>query len=241
MFMPDVHDDRLARKSNVARVLQCAVTALLLLLAPSRLVALETTARPVTTILIAPRADLPDPNFNGSIVLVMNTLGAAPAGVILNRPTRIRVASVFPELENLSHLDDKVYFGGPVEISVMSFVFRADAPPEHAIEVVPGIYVSMNLHLLRALLTRDKPMEGLRIFIGYAGWGPGQLEAEIDRGDWTLAPADENRIFDRKSERTWPEHEAPATSKRTGYFPSKVVGQGSVARCGDCTSAVKRF
>ena len=217
------------------------MTALLLLVPSWLRVGAESPPRPLTTIILTARADLPDPNFDGSMVLVMNSLGAAPAGVILNRPTRIPVASLFPQLDRLAPLDDKVYFGGPVEISVVSFMFRADSPHEHAIEVVAGVYLSMNRDLLQQLLMRDKPMEGLRIFIGYAGWGPGQLEAEIDRGDWTLAPADANRIFDRKSERTWPEHEAPATSKRISYLPGKVVGEGSAARCGDCASAVKLF
>ena len=213
--MPIVHDDRPVRESKAVHVLTRTLIALLLLLVPSWVAAAETSTGPLTTILITPRADLPDPNFNGSIVLVLNSLGAAPAGVILNRPTRIPVASVFPELENLARVDDKVYFGGPVETSVVSFMFQADSPPEHAIEVVAGVYLSMNRDLLRRLLSRDKPMEGLRIFIGYSGWARGQLEAEISRGDWTLAPADAAVLFDRKSERPWPEQEVPASSKRT--------------------------
>jgi putative transcriptional regulator len=208
-------DDRPVRKSKAVHLLTRTLTALLLLLVPSWLAAADTPPRTVTTVVITPRPDLPDPNFNGSIVLVMNSLGGAPAGLILNRPTRIPVARLFPELDGLSQLNDKVYFGGPVEFSVVSFMFRADSPPEHAIEVVAGVYLSMNRDLLRQLLARDRPMEGLRIFIGYSGWAPGQLETEITRGDWTLAPADVRTIFDRNGERTWPEQEVPASSKRT--------------------------
>ena len=58
-------------------------------------------------------------------------------------------------------------------------------------------------------------MEGLRIFIGYSGWAPGQLEAEIARGDWALKPADAAAIFDGKSEHTWPEQQAPDNARRT--------------------------
>src|SRR5437763_709149 len=76
-------------------------------------------------------------------------------------------------------LDDKVYFGGPVEIASVSFLFRADTPPEHATQILDGVYVSTNGELLRKLLARDKPMEGLRIFVGHSGWVLGQLEAEI--------------------------------------------------------------
>src|SRR4029453_18954475 len=79
-------------------------------------------AKPLTTILLVARAELPDPNFKDSIVLVMNHIGPSPAGVIINRPTRIPVARVFPELESWAHLDHKVYFGGPVEIQSVSFL-----------------------------------------------------------------------------------------------------------------------
>ena len=133
----------------------------------------------------------------------MNNIASAPAGLIINRPTRVAVASLFPDVERLAQMDDKVYFGGPVQIEAVSFLFRAETPPKEAIQVIDGVYLSTNAELLQKLLGREKPMEGLRIFIGYSGWGPGQLQAEIERGDWTPAPADAGAIFDRKSEHPW--------------------------------------
>ncbi len=171
-------------------------------------------AKPFTTILLVARAELPDPNFKDSVVLVMNNIGPAPAGVIINRPTTIGVSRLFSDLERLAQLDDKLYFGGPVDISSVSFLFRAETPPEHATEVLGGVYISTNRELLRKLLGREKPMEGLRIFIGYSGWSPGQLEAEIARGDWALAPAEAGVIFDRKSEHPWPGPQAPGAVHR---------------------------
>jgi putative transcriptional regulator len=162
-------------------------------------------AKPVTAILLVARAELPDSRFKNAIVLVMNNIASAPAGLIINRPTRIGISSLFPDVERLAKLENKVYFGGPVEIEAVSFLFRADTPPEHAIQVLDGVYLSTNEGLLRKLLGREKPMEGLRIFIGYSGWGPGQLQAEIERGDWTPAPADARAIFDVKPEHPWPE------------------------------------
>ena len=171
--------------------------------------------KPLTTILLVARAELPDSNFKDSVVLVMNNIGPAPAGVIINRPTRIAVSRLFPDLERLAQLDDKLYFGGPVEIASVSFLFRADTLPEHATQVLDGVYFSTNRELLRNMLGRDKPMDGLRIFIGHSAWAPGQLEAEIARGDWTLAPAETDAIFDGKSERPWPEQQTPGAVHRT--------------------------
>ncbi len=162
-------------------------------------------AKPLTAILLSARAELSDSNFKDSVVLVMNNVAPAPAGLIINRPTRLPVSELFPEVKRLVPLDDKVYFGGPVGVESVSFLFRADTPPEHSTQVLNGVYLSSDEELLHKLLGREKPMEGLRIFIGYSGWGPGQLQAEIARGDWSLAPADAHAIFDVKPGRPWPE------------------------------------
>ena len=191
-----------------------ALCAFLLLFGMSWLTAAD-NAKPLTTILLVAHTGLPDSNFKDSVVLVMNNIGPVPVGVIINRPTRIAASSLFPDLEHLAQLDDKLYFGGPVEIASVSYLFRAATPPEHATEVLDGVYLSTNRELLRKLLGRDKPMDGLRIFMGYSSWAPGQLEAEISRGDWTLAPADTDAIFDRKSEHPWPAQQTPDAAHRT--------------------------
>jgi putative transcriptional regulator len=170
--------------------------------------------KPAAAILLVARAELPDSNFKDAIVLVMNNVAPAPAGLIINRPTRIPVSKLFPDVKRLAPLDDKVYFGGPVQIESVSFLFRADTPPEGATKILDDVYLSMDGELLRKLLGRAKPMEGLRIFIGYSGWGPGQLQAEIARGDWTLAPADTQAIFDGKSEHPWPEPQTQGVGPR---------------------------
>jgi putative transcriptional regulator len=171
-------------------------------------------ARRVTAILLIGRAELPDPDFADSVVLVMNNLGPAPAGIIVNRPTHVAVAELFPDLKRLAPLHDKVYFGGPVGFESVWFLFRAATPPEQAIQAIDGVYLSANRELLLKLLGRAKPMEGLKIFLGHAGWAPGQLEAEIDRGAWNLERADPETIFNGKSEHPWPEsrHPKPGTS-----------------------------
>jgi putative transcriptional regulator len=191
-----------------------ALCASLLLLALSWPASAE-NAKPLTAILLVAQPEMLDPNFKDSVVLVMNNIAPAPAGVIINRPTSITVSSLFPDLEGLAQLDDKVYFGGPVEITTVSFLVRADAAPEGATKVLDGIYMSTNQELLRKLLGRDKPMQDLRIFIGYSGWAPGQLEAELAYGAWSLAPAEARAIFDGKSERHWPERQTPDAGHRT--------------------------
>jgi len=172
-------------------------------------------SKTLTAILVVARGELPDPNFKDSVVLVMNNLGSAPAGLIINRPTKLEVSHLFPDLERLAHVHDKLYFGGPVNLGSVWFLFRADQPREHAIQVFAGVYLSADRELLGRLLDRDKPMDGLRIYVGHSGWAPGQLEAEIARGDWTLAPAEADTVFNGKTEHTWPSQPTRDPTLRT--------------------------
>jgi len=171
-----------------------------------------TDSKPLTAILLVAKPELADPFFADSIVLVMNNLGPGPVGVIINRPTQIPVARLFPDLKRLAQVPDRVYFGGPVEFDSVWFLFRAGTPPEHAIRALDGIYLSANRELLLQLLGREKPMDGLRIYVGHSGWAPGQLEAEIARGSWSLEHAVSDAIFNGKSEHPWPTPQSPKRS-----------------------------
>jgi len=161
-------------------------------------------AKPLTAILLVAGDDLPDSDFADSVVLVMNNLAPAPVGIIINRPMPIPVSRLFPDLKRLAHMRDKVYFGGPVEFGSVWFLFRSTTLPEHAVQACDGVYLSADRKLLLQLLGRDKPMDGLRIFVGHAGWAPGQLEAEIANGAWTLKRVEPEAIFNGKSEHPWP-------------------------------------
>jgi putative transcriptional regulator len=166
--------------------------------------AAKAPANTLTAILLVAQDVVEDPNFGGSIVVVMNNLAPAPIGVIINRPTPIPVSRLFPKLKRLAQVHDKVYFGGPVEFRTVWFLFRADAPAKGAFRVCDGVYVSSSRDLLLKLLGRKNPMRGLRIFLGHAGWAPGQLQAEIEGGAWTPRRADAGSIFNPEPELPWP-------------------------------------
>jgi putative transcriptional regulator len=169
----------------------------------------NTPGKALTSILIVAEDVVSDPNFGGSIVVVMNNLGPGPVGIIINRPMPLSVARLFPKLKHLAQVRDKVYYGGPVEFGTVWYLFRAKTAPASAIRVCADVYVSSDDKLLLKLLERPKPMEGLRIFIGHAGWAPGQLEAEIQGGGWTPRRADATSIFDAKPLLPWPSGQNP--------------------------------
>jgi putative transcriptional regulator len=184
----------------------------LLLLSESSRPAFSADAKPLNAILIIARDDLPDSNFAGSIVLVMNNLAPGPVGIIINRPMPIPVSRLYPDIARLARVRDKVYFGGPVDFGSVWFLFHAVSPPEHAIKACDGVYLSADRQLLLQMLDRKKPMDGLRIFLGHAGWAPGQLEAEIERHDWKSKRAEMEAIFSGRSEHPWPPPREPAHS-----------------------------
>lgn len=160
----------------------------------------------LTAILLVARGIVSDPNFGGSIVVVMNNLGPAPIGIIINRPMPLTVARFFPKQKRLAQLHDRIYFGGPVEFDTDAvwYLFRAKTAPASAIRVCDGVYVSSDHRLLLELLHRQNPMQGLRIFVGHAGWFPGQLQAEIEAGAWTPRRADAGSIFNPRPQLPWP-------------------------------------
>lgn len=184
----------------------------LLLLSGSSSPATGPDTKPLNSILIVARDHLPDSNFADAIVLVLNNLGPGPVGIIINRPMPIPVSRLFPDNARLAQLRDKVYFGGPVDFGALWFLFRAATPPEHAIPACEGVYLSADRELLLQLLGRKNPMDNLRIYLGHAGWAPGQLEAEIERHDWTSKRAEMEAIFSGKSEYPWPAPQDPTHS-----------------------------
>ena len=172
--------------------------------------------------LLVARPDLPDPNFEDTVVLMPGTGLRGPLGVIVNRPTEVPLAKLFPDIERLAKSDDKVFFGGPVGRDMVSFVFRAASEPEEdAIEVAHGIYLSTDEGLLRKLL-RDGSSD-LRVFVGFAAWGPDQLDREIGRGDWHTLPVDGKAIFDRKPASVWPELNRRASAIQVRWSPAPLA------------------
>lgn len=203
-----------------------------------------TSARPksLTAIFLVARGALSDPFFAHSIVLVMNDLGPAPIGIIINRPTSIQVSTLFPDIKRLEHSHDKVYFGGPVGIGSLWYLFRARAPFPHAVQVLRGVYLSDDATLLVRLLERQRPMRGLRIYAGHAGWAPGQLQSEIKRGFWSLRSADPAAIFSGKSAYPWPLPRAPKRGARpvsNQHLAKTALEEPRAVRRAGCTGAVE--
>lgn len=211
--------DRSYHRARLQARLAAFAAVLVALLAP---VATAQGPREGKAILLVAGPDLRDPNFRQSVVLVSGHRGiAGPIGVIINRPATATLAQALPDIKTLEGLGDKVYFGGPVAPQALFFVFRAETPPDDAIEVAPGLYMDWDARRLKELLAREKPTEGLRVYAGHSAWAPGQLEAEVARGAWRAARPEERLIFSPKPETVWSELDRRAHATPTRFIPTR--------------------
>src|SRR5947209_18780843 len=127
-----------------------------------------------------------DPNFWRTVVLIVEHTDEGALGLVLNRPSEATVAETVPELDELLDGDDAVFLGGPVGESSVIVLGRFENPNEAALLAFADVGV------LGGGFPADDPGTGLRegrAFVGHAGWGPGQLDGELERGDWILEPA----------------------------------------------------
>lgn len=129
--------------------------------------------------------------FHQSVVYLVNYGENGALGLIVNRPTDIRLHEV---VQGAIEGSGTLYVGGPVENSTVMMLLRADEAPEHAVRVAGDVFLSSNPDVLLSQTARVDS-GSLRVYAGYAGWGAQQLDAEIARGQWLVAPAPSDAIF----------------------------------------------
>ena len=147
---------------------------------------------------------LADPNFSETVVLLLAYEPTGALGIVINRPTRVRLGSVLREVEELRDRPDPVYLGGPVAGNQLLVLIRAAQQPESSEAIFEGVYVSGSTAAVRKALGKTGKGNRVRGYAGYAGWGPGQLDREVARGDWYVTAGDATVIFEMKASAIWP-------------------------------------
>ena len=157
------------------------------------LLSTSVAAQPNALLLVA-KPDLVDPNFRESVVLVTQTDDGSTVGVILNRPT----AAKHPQT------GETLYSGGPVMREVTVALFRAEqAPQAPAFPVLKGVYLTMHPQNIEPLLAQRAA--NYRLYRGFSGWAPGQLDSEMQREGWYLLPANTELLFRKDTAGMWQE------------------------------------
>lgn len=161
----------------------------------------DTASRPAPGMFLVAAPKMRDPRFKQSVILLVEHSSEGSLGFIVNRRTDMTVTDAFPDLDQQMELRHALYFGGPVQPSRIMFVY-SDTDQIEDQKVINGVYWGTSFDNLKDILNR-KGEDSLRIFFGYAGWGPGQLEFELSLGDWQVFPASSDYIFSKDTEHLW--------------------------------------
>ncbi|MFO1463457.1 MAG: YqgE/AlgH family protein [bacterium] len=154
-------------------------------------------------ILLIAVPQLGDPNFFHGVVLLMQHDSEGAFGWVINRPTSLTLGEFaqsqgIPCHGNLAARP--VFQGGPVELE-RGWVLHRDLRLGESQELLPGLFVSGGMETLKKLLSGQE--DAFRFVLGYAGWGPGQLEAEMQEGAWITVAADPRYVFEVPPDQTW--------------------------------------
>jgi len=145
---------------------------------------------------------LADPNFARSVILLCEHGDEGSVGFILNRSTELTLGDLLPDLYTPLL---KVYQGGPVQLDTLHMLHRM--PKDFGgNEVLPGVFWGGSYEALQEAILNNayQPMD-LRLFVGYSGWSPGQLDKENEEGAWIVTDLTPELLFETEPENIWEE------------------------------------
>ena len=139
-----------------------------------------------------------DPNFFRTVVLIVEHSEEGALGLVLNRASETKVGEAVSELEALLEEDEALYIGGPVQPSSLIVLAEFEDPDAAALIAFQDVGV-----LGGAPSDEPPTIRRGRGFVGHSGWGPGQLESELEQGDWILEPAIRSDAFTATPAELW--------------------------------------
>jgi len=173
---------------------------------------------PANGLFLIAKPGLEDPNFRQTVVLVTQAPDYSTVGVIINRPTNLKLDAFLRDPAVAGRYREAVFLGGPVMQQAIVCVFRSGSPPQAAaFHVVKDVYISLHPENLRALLAGDG--RRYRLYAGFSGWAPRQLQSEMQRDGWYVLPADVDVIFRDNMEGVWQELVNRAEKRPIAWHP----------------------
>jgi putative transcriptional regulator len=155
--------------------------------------------------LLVAMPQLLDPTFHRTVVLLVEHHGAGTLGIVLNREAELSLAQICTSLGCSwgGAAEHSAGWGGPVQPATGWMLFSSPpaCDPDLIKEVSSGVYFGGTLAVLEEIARH--PPERVRFFLGYAGWGAGQLERELSEGSWILAPVTPEAVFTVPPELLW--------------------------------------
>jgi len=155
-------------------------------------------------ILLVAHPAFRDLEYRQAVLLAAPAPNGGHVGVIINRPTRRSLGSLFPEHEPSKKVVEPVYYGGPFSRGALVALVRADsAPGAGTVPLMKNLFLAFRANTIDHVI-ETTPNEA-RYFVGYVGWRPGELKGEIDRGIWSVLDADIETVFRKDTDGLWEE------------------------------------
>jgi putative AlgH/UPF0301 family transcriptional regulator len=153
--------------------------------------------------LLVAKRDAPGSDFAETVILVVRYTQGGTVGLMLNRRTEVPVSRALDGLRGASARSEPVFAGGPVELPNVLALLRTNAMPEGAEHVTGKVYMVSTGALLEKTLAKRPDPADFRVYLGYCGWAPGQLENETQKGFWRVLSGSADIVFDPEPETLW--------------------------------------
>jgi putative transcriptional regulator len=161
-------------------------------------------AAPGDTMLLVAKRQLEDPIWGSTIVLAKPIEGGGHVGFIVNKPTKMSLAELFPEHEPSKKVADPLFLGGTVNMNlVFALVEEHGSRKDGSIRIAPDIFLAYDTKAVDRIIESES--DHARFFLGLVVWRPGQLDDELDRGLWYVDQPDAKLVLRRKTDGLWEE------------------------------------
>ena len=162
------------------------------------------TAAPGDTVLLVAKRQFEDPIYGSTIVLAKPVQGGGHVGFIVNRPTKVSLAELFPDHEPSKKVADPLFLGGTVDMNlVFALVETHGARKDGAIPIAPDLFLAYDTKAVDRIIESES--DHARFFLGMVVWRPGQLDDELDRGLWYVDEPEAKLVLRRKTDGLWEE------------------------------------
>lgn len=142
-----------------------------------------------------------DPYFRRAVIYIAEHNEKGSFGLIINKPIPMLLNEA---VANAPRLDTKLGLGGPVENQTLHYLHRKGDAVPHSMEVADGIFWGGDFETIKKLISKGEiGPNDIRMFVGYAGWSEGQLDEEMSRHSWVVAPGSRELVFDSPRENLW--------------------------------------
>ncbi len=161
-------------------------------------------AAPGETVLLVAKRQLEDPIWGSTIVLAKPIEGGGHVGFIVNKPTKMSLAELFPEHEPSKKVADPLFLGGTVNMNlVFALVEEHGSRKDGSIRIAPDIFLAYDTKAVDRIIESES--DHARFFLGLVVWRPGQLDDELDRGLWYVDQPEAKLVLRRKTDGLWEE------------------------------------